>query len=140
MLTRFTIDCKTLAPVWEELATNFASVKDKISIAKVDADAHKDLGRRFGVQGFPTLKYFDGKSETPVNYEGARDLESITKFITEKSGVKTRAAAKVESSVVMLNDKKFNETIGKDKNVLVAFTAPWCGRMLSSSDTRGNRS
>jgi protein disulfide-isomerase A6 len=34
----------------------------------------------------------------------------------------------------MLNDKKFNETIGKDKLVLVAFTAPWCGRMLFYSE------
>src|SRR4051794_6691381 len=65
--------CKTLAPVYEELAGTFASVKDKVTIAKVDADAHKDLGRRFGVQGFPTLKWFDGKSDTPSDYSSGRD-------------------------------------------------------------------
>src|SRR5947209_7408831 len=54
--------CKSLAPVYEELASTFESAKDKVTIAKVDADAEKDLGRRFGVQGFPTLKWFDGKS------------------------------------------------------------------------------
>lgn len=47
--------CKKLAPVYEELASSLDFAKDRISIAKVDADAEKDLGKRFGVQGFPTV-------------------------------------------------------------------------------------
>ena len=74
--------CKTLAPVYEELANNFEFAKDKVTIAKVDADAEKDLGRRFGVQGFPTLKWFDGKSDEPQDYKSGRDLDSLTAFIT----------------------------------------------------------
>ena len=27
-------------------------------MSQVDADAHRSLGERFGVQGFPTLKFF----------------------------------------------------------------------------------
>lgn len=27
-------------------------------IARVDADAHRDVGGKFGVSGFPTLKFF----------------------------------------------------------------------------------
>jgi protein disulfide-isomerase-like protein len=49
--------CKTLAPVYEQLAQDFSFAKDKVTIAKVDADAEKTLGKRFGVQGFPTIKY-----------------------------------------------------------------------------------
>ncbi|KIW01653.1 protein disulfide-isomerase domain [Verruconis gallopava] len=119
--------CKNLAPVYEELATAFEFAKDKVSIAKVDADAQKELGRRFGIQGFPTLKWFDGKSDTPEDYKGGRDLDSLSAFITEKTGIRPRGAVKPPSEVKMLNDKKFNETVGKDKNVFVAFTAPWCG-------------
>jgi protein disulfide-isomerase A6 len=33
------IDCKNLAPVYEELADSFAGQKDKVTIAKVDADS-----------------------------------------------------------------------------------------------------
>lgn len=121
--------CKTLAPVYEELGAAFSHASDKLSIAKVDADANKSLGKRFGIQGFPTIKYFDGKSEKPVDYNGGRDLESLTKFVSEKTGVKARGAGKGKpSDVVMLTDSTFAETIGKDKDVLVAFTAPWCGR------------
>lgn len=131
--------CKNLAPVYEDLASTFASSKD-VQIAKVDADAEKSLGKRFGVQGFPTLKFFDGKSDKPTDYSGGRDLESLTNFITEKTGVKAKRKLELPSPVDMMTDKTFAETVGSDKNVLVAFTAPWCGRKLplpctSSSQT-----
>lgn len=122
--------CKTLAPVYEELGQAFAHAEDKVSVAKVDADANRDLGKRFGIQGFPTLKWFDGKSETPVDYTGGRDLESLTAFITEKTGIKAKGPKKEPSNVEMLTDTTFKSTIGGDKDVLVAFTAPWCGRMF----------
>ncbi|KAI1753455.1 thioredoxin-like protein [Xylaria castorea] len=118
--------CKNLAPVYEELGQAFASSKD-VQIAKVDADAEKALGKRFGIQGFPTLKWFDGKSDKPVDYSGGRDLESLTKFITEKAGTKAKKVLQLPSQVEMLTDSTFKKTIGGDKHVLVAFTAPWCG-------------
>ena len=120
--------CKNLAPVYEELAQSFAFAEDKVSIGKVDADNHKDLGRRFGVQGFPTLKWFDGKSDIPQDYNGGRDLESLSSWITDKTGLKPKAKKALPSAVEMLNDGTFQEEIGGDKDVLVAFTAPWCGR------------
>lgn len=121
--------CKKLAPVYEELALAFEGAN--VQIAKVDADAEKSLGKRFGVQGYPTLKFFDGKSKDPVDYKSKRDLESLTAFITEKTGAGIKKKAEVPSSVDMMTDASFVETIGGDKNVLVAFTAPWCGREYS---------
>ncbi|KAL8305349.1 hypothetical protein RB601_009589 [Gaeumannomyces tritici] len=119
--------CKTLAPTYEELAQSFAGSKDKVQIAKVDADAEKDLGKRFGVQGFPTLKWFDGKSDKPEEYNGGRDLETLSTFITDKTGAKPKRKLAPPSSVNMLTDATFKKTIGADKHVFVAFTAPWCG-------------
>ena len=123
--------CKNLAPVWEELAQKFAFAEDKVSIAKVDADENKDLGRKFGVQGFPTLKWFDGTSDTPIDYNGGRDLESLSAFIVEKTGIKPKTKKPARSEVELLTDQTFKKTIGGDKDVLVAFTASWCGRMLT---------
>ena len=123
--------CKNLAPVYEELAQAFEFAKDKVQIAKVDADAEKSLGKRFGVQGFPTLKFFDGKSDKPTDYSGGRDLESLSAFITEKTGVKPKKKAAPQSNVAMLTDSTFDKEVGSEKHVLVAFTAPWCGRMLT---------
>ncbi|QIW95360.1 hypothetical protein AMS68_000878 [Peltaster fructicola] len=127
--------CKTLAPIYEELATAFESSKDKVVIAKVDADEHKDLGRKFGVQGFPTLKWFDGKSKDPIDYSSGRDLESLSAFITEKTGIKTKTKRADKSHVEMLTDTTFKQAVGADKNVLVAFTAPWCGHCKTLAPT-----
>lgn len=123
--------CKTLAPIYEQLAEDFAFAKKDIIIAKVDADSEKSLGKRFGVQGFPTLKYFNGKDEIPEDYKGGRDIESLTKFITEKSGVRPKKKNVEASQVEMLTDSSFKAAIGGDQDILVAFTAPWCGRKLN---------
>jgi len=123
--------CKNLAPVYEELAGVFQHASGKVNVAKVDADAHKSLGQRYGVSGFPTLKWFDGKSETPTSYDGGRDLESLANFITEKTSIKPKVKGKLPSPLTYLNTQSFKDKVGKDQDVLVAFTAPWCGRMLS---------
>ena len=47
--------CKNLAPEWESAAASF-SPSDGIIIAAVDASAYAELGSRFQVQGFPTIK------------------------------------------------------------------------------------
>lgn len=113
--------------MYEELAQNFQHAESKVNIAKLDADEHKDLARKYGVQGFPTLKWFDGKSKDPSDYSSGRDIDSLQSFITEKTGLKPRSN-KPQSNVVMLKDSTFNDTVGGDEHVLVAFTAPWCGR------------
>ena len=120
--------CKKLAPIYEELATSLHSSKDKVTIAKVDADAEKDLGSRFGIQGFPTLKWFDGKNDEPEDYNGGRDLEDLQSFVASKTGVKIKKKVVPPSRVQLLTDQSFKTDIGGEKNVIVAFTAPWCGR------------
>ena len=124
--------CKNLAPVFEDLAKDFDFAKDKVSIAKVDADAEKELGKRFGVQGFPTLKWFDGKSESPEDYNGGRDLDSLKDFIIEKTGIKTKKKKAAPSPVEYLNDESWKTKIGGDQEAIVAFTTSWCGRESSS--------
>lgn len=136
-LLTFAIDCKSLAPIYEDLASSFKYAENKVTIAKVDADEHKTLGRKFGVQGFPTLKWFDGSGKDPEDYNGGRDLDSLSAFITEKTGLKMKGAVKPPSAVQMLNDAKFKEVVGGEKGVLVAFTAPWCGREFSSGRNNG---
>jgi len=76
--------CKALEPEWNEAA---ASLKGMIKMAKVDADTEKSLGSRFGVQGFPTIKYFNyglPKSASDAkSFEGGRNAKAITDFAND---------------------------------------------------------
>jgi protein disulfide-isomerase A6 len=121
-----------MAPTYDTLGSAYAHASSDILIAKVDADAHKELGKRFGVQGFPTLKWFDGKSEKPEDYNGGRELDDLAKFVEGKTSVKAKVK-RAESNIVMLNDAKWNSSVGAARGVFVAFTAPWCGRKFPSS-------
>ncbi|KAF8249561.1 disulfide isomerase [Wilcoxina mikolae CBS 423.85] len=123
--------CKKLAPIWEQLADSYASQKNKITIAAVNADDHKSLGTRFGVQGFPTLKYFDGKSATPIDYDSKRDLDSLQAFIAKQANVRAKVQKDPPSNVVVLTDSNFDAVVNGEKNVLVEFYAPWCGHCKS---------
>ena len=51
--------CKMLAPVVDELATDFAG---KVKVAKVDVDKNQGLAAQFSIRGIPALLIFkDGK-------------------------------------------------------------------------------
>ncbi|KZT57670.1 disulfide isomerase [Calocera cornea HHB12733] len=126
--------CKNLAPTYEQLADAFAHSKNVI-IAKVDADgAGKDAGQRFGVTGFPTLKWFPAGSSEPEPYEGQRDLDALLSFVETKSGVKAKGPAPPTRQILQSYD--FDEVVmDPSKDVLVAFTAPWCGHCKSLKPT-----
>ncbi|KAF9558483.1 hypothetical protein BGW38_009124, partial [Lunasporangiospora selenospora] len=121
-----------LAPVYEELGSAFKGKEEKVLIAKVDADAHRELGSRYNVKGFPTIKWFPkGIDSAPEDYSGGRDLDALAAFVTKKSGVKSSIVKKV-SSVKVLTDASFEaEVLKSGKNVLVEFYAPWCGHCKS---------
>ncbi|KAH9923470.1 protein disulfide isomerase [Epithele typhae] len=121
--------CKNLAPVYEQLADAYAHAKGKVVIAKVDADgAGKPLGQKYGVTGYPTLKWFDADGGEPVKYEGGRDLDAFVEFITMKTGVKSNIKPPPPPAYQVLDAHTFdNVALDAEKDVIVAFTAPWCG-------------
>jgi protein disulfide-isomerase A1 len=74
--------CKTLAPIWDQLGEKLAG-KSSVVIAKVDATAN-DIPVE--IQGFPTLLYYKaGAKDTPVAYDGGRDLDALFAFVQEQT-------------------------------------------------------
>ena len=74
--------CKQLAPKWEELG-KWARDKPNLIIAKMDATAN-EVGS-VSVSGFPTLKLFKADSDEIVDYDDARELESMIAFLEKNA-------------------------------------------------------
>ena len=53
--------CRKLSPVLDEIEETFS---DKVKVAKVDADANRDLLKQYSVSGLPSLLIY--KSGAPV--------------------------------------------------------------------------
>jgi protein disulfide-isomerase A6 len=122
--------CKRMAADYDKIGEAFGKVGDVV-IAKVDADKHKDLGSRFGVKGFPTLKFFPKGSTTPEDYSGGRDPDDIINFINGKAGSRVKLSTP-PSNVVVLTPENFDKIVlDSSKDVLVEFYAPWCGHCKS---------
>ncbi|KAJ1993451.1 hypothetical protein H4R33_000644 [Dimargaris cristalligena] len=127
--------CKTLAPIYEQLAGAFAHAKDTVVIAKVNADDHRSLGARYDVQGFPTLKLFTTDLKNPLAYDKGRDLESLAQFITDQTGAAPRIT-KEKTYTRSLTTAEFDSVaLDPTKGVLVEFYAPWCGHCKQLAPT-----
>jgi len=77
--------CKRLAPDYEKVAISLDG-EDSVVIAKVDADNDKELGSRFGVTGYPTIKFFPKGTSSGEDYNGGRTPKDFVDFINQKSG------------------------------------------------------
>lgn len=80
--------CKSLKGPYEEAATHFKDVEVEggLSLVAVDATEAKKLAERFGVQGFPTLKWIINNGEDVLDYNGPREKAGIVSWIGKKTG------------------------------------------------------
>jgi len=75
-----------MKPDWDALGTEFEDSKTVI-IGDVDCTADgKPLCDKFGVKGYPTIKFFNPPDEEGEDYKGGRDLESLKKFAATELG------------------------------------------------------
>lgn len=82
-----------MKPDWDKLAS--AHDSDKVLIADVDCTGTGEkLCERFGVQGFPTIKYFNPPDEEGEDYEGGRDFDDLDTFAKENLGPGCSASTK----------------------------------------------
>ncbi|KAJ1921885.1 hypothetical protein H4219_000231 [Mycoemilia scoparia] len=95
--------CKKLAPTFEKLAKVFEDEKD-VTIAKYDASNDREIIKRFGIKGFPTIIFFPaGKDSEHLEFaEANRSLKSLVQFVNQHAGtnkspeeIKTHASNEV---------------------------------------------
>ena len=74
--------CKSLTPEWKKAATQLAGIA---KIVAYNAEAHREFAGKFQVSGFPTIKFFAPKSETPEDYSGPRNANGIVEYCSNKA-------------------------------------------------------
>jgi len=102
--------CKKLAPEYASAAQTLASENSAAKLAKVDATENKELANKFGVKGYPTLKFFrDGK---PMEYGGGRTADTIVSWLRKKTGP---PATNLDS------DKTADDLVKNNKALVIGF-------------------
>lgn len=134
--------CKSLTPEYTKFA---AATTGAVKVGAVDADKHKSLGGRYGVQGFPTIKLFGADKKSPADYSGERTakamadaaIRELKSMVTQRlsgGGSKKKKEKKSNKTggsggkVIELTEDNFDELVLNSGDAyLVSFTAPWCG-------------
>ncbi|KAF3454593.1 hypothetical protein FNV43_RR05041 [Rhamnella rubrinervis] len=116
--------CKSLAPIYEKVATAF-KLEEDVVIANLDADKYKDLAEKYGISGFPTLKFFPKSNKAGEDYDGGRDLDDFVAFINEKCGTSRDGKGQLTSQagiVAALNElvKEFVKSGNDEKKAILA--------------------
>jgi protein disulfide-isomerase A1 len=103
--------CNALAPEYAAAAKQLEENQSPVKLAKIDATVHRNLGERYEVQGFPTLKFFhDGNI---IDYDGDRTSDAILKWIEKRTGNPTKEVQSMDEVEAM-----------KEDNVVVAYWGP----------------
>jgi thioredoxin 1 len=69
--------CKIIAPVLEELATEYAG---RLTIAKLNVDDHREATEKFNIRGIPTLILFKN-GEPEATKVGALSKSQLAAFL-----------------------------------------------------------
>jgi protein disulfide-isomerase A6 len=86
--------CKSLEPHWKKAA---GELKGKVKLGAVDATQHAELAQKYGVKGYPTIKYFPaGKKGSPEEYDGGRTADDIVSWASSRTEVNLPAPELVQ--------------------------------------------
>lgn len=116
--------CKSLAPIYEKVASAY-KLEGDVVIANLDADKHKDLAERYGISGFPTLKFFPKGNKAGEDYDGGRDVDDFVSFINEKCGTSRDGKGQLTSQAGIVASldalvKEFVSASNEEKKAVVS--------------------
>jgi protein disulfide-isomerase A6 len=75
-----------MKPAWDQLGDEFAD-STSVVIGDVDCTVEEELCGKYGVEGYPTIKYFTGATD-PLgdSYDGGREYDDLKAFADENLG------------------------------------------------------
>lgn len=117
-----------MKPHYNEAGRVLEAEKIPGKLAAVDATAEVELAKRFDVEGFPTIKYFQN-GELMYDYGFPRTTEAFVEFMRnpQEPPPPEKDWTELETEIHHLTDENFKSFTKKTKHSLVMFYAPWCG-------------
>ncbi|CAI4224077.1 unnamed protein product [Auanema sp. JU1783] len=105
--------CKNLEPHWKSAA---AELKGKVKLGALDATVHTVVANKFGIRGFPTIKYFAPGSDysDATEYDGGRSTSDIVNWASAKAAENLPAPEVLEGT-----NQEVVEEACKDKQLCV---------------------
>jgi protein disulfide-isomerase-like protein len=89
--------CRKMEPTYEKVAE---MLHGEVNVARVDVSANRELGTRFDIKGFPTVKFLSkGKV---YDYTGKRTADDLTEFA--KGGYKIQQPQDVQPAMGMFGE------------------------------------
>jgi thiol-disulfide isomerase/thioredoxin len=77
--------CHHFMPTFEKLKHEYVD-DSKLKVLNIDEAKNRDLVEKYQIEGFPTLKLYDGKKLH--EYTGGRDINNIREFVNNKLKIK----------------------------------------------------
>jgi len=103
-----------LAPLWEEGADKISTelAGQSVLVGKVDCDKHGDLGTRFHITKYPTIKFVKNGVLGKKEYRGQRSADGFLDFVKEQ----------MKNPIVEFEDlQKLNELEDKKAHIIGYF-------------------
>lgn len=117
-----------MKPDWDRLANEFDG-SSSVLIADVDCTVEKALCSKFGVRGYPTIKYFTASTAADGDkYEGARDFASLKKFASESLGPSCS-----DANIDLCNDEQ-KDIITEGRAMSASDRAAWISEQTRQID------
>ncbi|TGZ82982.1 thioredoxin-domain-containing protein [Ascodesmis nigricans] len=105
--------CRNLKPIYEKIGKSMKGI-GKVAAIDCDDDVNKPLCGQYGIQGFPTLKFFrpSSKPGKPVveDYQGPRTAKAIAEGLSER----------IPNHVKRVKDKTLDDFYEKDNSTAKA--------------------
>jgi len=117
--------CKSLAPEYAKAAQALAKEDSAVKLGKLDATVHDKVAQKFGVRGYPTLKFFRNGKDS--EYGGGRTKDEIVNWLKKKTGPPATIADTVEAAEKAIKDKDvvlvgfFKDQESKDAKAFLSF-------------------
>ncbi|XP_077996871.1 protein disulfide-isomerase A5-like [Glandiceps talaboti] len=122
--------CKKMKPEFDAAAAQMLDEEIQGSLAALDATKEREIGKRFDVKGYPTVKYFkDGEFAWDFN---GRLQDNIVEHMKDPQEPPPPpppepAWSEQDTEIHHLTDDNYKTFLKKKKHALLMFYAPWCG-------------